>query len=263
MPNSPEDPSPVPFRLSLPKSRSQTEWRCWLLRKPIANLPTQGPMPTRWTYGEQLTDSRLSGDGEKGGKGLYIWLLDLPDATKYRFVHVGIAAKGGSTLAERTKYHLRRQRVVADKAPGDRIHRWSPLDHCPYGTIGPDLRESSSDLMAASLEFLDRLRIMYIFPSEQGQASAGGEEGLAEELAVMEGLIARSAARLFEPDGDGKRDRWEITNTLTATRLLKGFNDQELDCLASQVASTMNDALSRLLGHPASMMPTQRRSRSA
>ncbi len=119
--------SPDPIIFTPPKLEhlASNKWWCWLSPASPVRFESETEMPARWRYAEWLRAPELNANGVSRGKGIYLWLLDLPSG-HYRFVHVGISAEGESTLAERTKHHLRRQRVVDDKEPGDRIHPTSP-----------------------------------------------------------------------------------------------------------------------------------------
>jgi hypothetical protein len=148
-----------------------------------------------------LDDERLDGrDGD--GKGLYIWIAG-DGSGRHRFVHVGISERGGSTLARRTRVHLRAQLTFTD-----RIHRinWD-LSADEFGMLGPDLRTDEALRHEAAYEFLRNLRILFLLPD--------GDES-RNRLRTLEGAISHAAAHLLDVSEERKsEDDWETTNTLS------------------------------------------------
>lgn len=209
-------------------------------------------MPSRWTYRTWLTDGRVKLDDPIHGKGLYLWLLELPNG-HFRFVHVGIAADGGSTLASRTRKHLCGQRVVAGKVPGDRIHACDLTTCPPYGSLGPDLRNDGPARLDAARRFLSNLRIMFILPVLDPSLNP------SQDIKLLEGLIARSAAELLDLKPRKGGLHWETTNTIPATRRL-AEPLENLPVIARDVANTLNGALRALIGRQETgMMPPEPR----
>lgn len=209
-------------------------------------------MPRRWRFASYLACPELSQGSPNDGKGIYLWLLELPNR-HFRFVHVGIAAKGASSLARRTKQHLGRQRVVAGKVPADRIHRWQDSCSSPYGSLGEDLRHNESERLTAGLDFLSKLRIMFIYPASYTPVFSSGD------IERLEGLIARSAAYLLDTRDREGGLHWETTNTLGATQHPPETYKDRLPATAREVANCLNKALSDLRQSETGMMPNEPR----
>ena len=125
-----------------------------------------------------------------GGKGLYIWLL--PRKGGLRFLHVGISAKGQSTLATRTKHHCRFAFHT------DPLHEYDK-DQGEFGLLkkrrGPYKRPDST----AVVSFLTDIRILYLCPDKADDTSL---------IRPLEGALAHGARLAYGGDG-------QITNTLS------------------------------------------------
>lgn len=246
--------SPDPIIFTPPKLEhlASNKWWCWLSPASPVRFEPETEMPARWRYAEWLRAPELNANGVNRGKGIYLWLLDLPSG-HYRFVHVGISAEGESTLAERTKHHLRRQRVVKGKEPGDRIHLWRDRPFPPYGSLGEDLRSNASERSKAGVNFLSKLRIMFIYPDPYVPERSTGD------IKRLEGLIARSAAYLLDTRDREEGLYWETTNTLGATQNPPETYNDRLPATAREVADCLNKALSDLRQAETGMMPNEPR----
>ena len=174
-------------KMILPDSAAEwvgtKNWNCWL--SPSSPVNFYDSRARRCQYASWLGDER----GITSGKGIYIWLAPRPTANGYRFIHVGLSTKGGSTLAKRTKAHCRNQFNGMD-----RVHK---LSGTGFGTLGRDLSKTDEGICTA-IQFMNGLRVLYIEKPEN-----------VSELAVrrLEGVIACTAQQML-----GER---EITNTMS------------------------------------------------
>ena len=142
---------------------------------------------------------------EAAQRGLYIWLHELPDGAppaeaRYRFVHVGLAKKGASTLASRTRVHCRNAFRI------DPTYRLNAQDG-KFGHLEracPNNERGVNQVFAKC--FLDQIRVLLMIPPSDEHEDA---------VARMEGLIAHAAARAL--------DGTQITNTLSRVRSPNGF----------------------------------------
>lgn len=176
------------------------KWRYWTrMASPFKSKEKDGRVvPAEWVS---------TGHYPMSGKGVYIWLAKRPSSDGWRFVHVGISAKGASSLAKRTVAHMRNQFTV------DRVHELKS-DNCGLGlgSLGPPIEDGDQGdkRFEVACQFLGSLRVLYLVPDES--------EGVdPERIRKLEGVIARAASYLFNRKGTirGVNDReLEITNTL-------------------------------------------------
>ena len=132
---------------------------------------------------------------EAAQRGLYIWLHELPDGAppaeaRYRFVHVGLAKKGASTLASRTRVHCQN---AFSKDPTYELR-----DH--ENGFGRLIRVRPRDQPGVDQEhaeqFLRQIHVLLLIPPKPDPCA----------IAQMEGLIAYAAAGALHED--------QITNTM-------------------------------------------------
>ena len=170
-----------------------TSWT-WVRKKVDLEIPEEALQRRRYPA--------WLGEPEFDRKGLYIWATRGNDAQVCRFVHTGISVRGMSTVAHRTKAHLRAQFLFTD-----RIHHIEWIDR--FGTLGPNLREKEESRDAALRDFLGRLEIIYLFPEDDRANS---------QIRCLEGIISTAAAYLldYHPVRIGDSG-WETTNTLSKT----------------------------------------------
>ena len=127
---------------------------------------------------------------EAAQKGLYIWLHKLPDRERFRFIHVGLAKHGDSTLARRTKEHCRNAfkidptyRLNAQNGKFGHLERVRPH-------VQPGVDQEYAE------QFLRQIHVLLLIPPKPDPSA----------IAQMEGLIAYAAARALDED--------QITNTI-------------------------------------------------
>ena len=148
--------------------------------------------------------------------GIYVWLLASPgEAELLRFLHVGLAQKGDSTMAKRTHSHCRGQfngqdYIYSFKQEENGVGKLMAEWEKPQGVPKP------TDLDAKAEKVLRSVRILFIY----------GRDLASPEFAIplLEGAIAEAAEKLY---GVG-----EVTNTNKATRrkgraLIKSSDDAE------------------------------------
>lgn len=183
-------------------------WDWWL----SPGSPVEPPSGTRLRYAEWLSSKKEVAEG----KGLYIWLYkgEAEGERTYRFLHVGLSAKGRSNLAARTKTHCRNQMGTTD-----------PLYSISYDRNSEGrgrLVRQNDPPQDAKWEFLRRIRVMFLFAPAKA---------CPEAIRALEGWIAYAARFAFadlatHPDGSIKDDCVEgaprgtklwTTNTLQAT----------------------------------------------
>jgi hypothetical protein len=177
-----------------------THWGAWLSPSEPA---TERKEQRRLEYAEWLQDKAL------GEKGVYIW-TQVAGSNLLRFIHVGVSQKGNSTLATRTKCHLRRQLSLCGSTR-DRIHRLAFDGTDEFGELGQDLRlRTCEEWVPAANEFIRKLRVLYLIPPA-GQS--------LDAIRKLEGVIAYAASYLLDTamtDRNGQCG-WETTNTLSKT----------------------------------------------
>lgn len=170
-------------------------WRYWMhLQSPFVGWE---PAKCRIKYADWLKS-----DGYPvSGKGVYVWLARRPGGEGFRFVHVGISAKGSSSLAKRTEVHIRNQFTV------DRVHELTatPGDQ-GFGCLGEAISDPDRRRDVAN-RFLASLRVLYLIP-------VGATADDARRIRNLEGVIARAASRMFSRK-DASGFELEITNTLS------------------------------------------------
>ena len=148
--------------------------------------------------------------------GIYVWLLASPgEAELLRFLHVGLAQKGDSTMAKRTYSHCRGQfngqdYIYSFEQDENGVGKLKAEWEKPQGVPKP------TDLDSIAEKFLGSVRILFIY----------GRDLASPEIAIplLEGAIAEAAEKLY---GVG-----EVTNTNKATRrkgraLIKSRDDAE------------------------------------
>jgi hypothetical protein len=195
-------------KLELPASVNDTvgckSWEWWL----SPGSPVEGPSSKRLKYADWISTA-------ESRKGLYLWLYasESDGARAHRFLHVGIAAKGNSSLAERTKVHCRHQMDGTD-----------PLYDIPC-TMDRDqgrLVVQKDATKARRWNFLRQVRVLFLYAPKETEASA---------IQALEGWIAYSARMAFpEPvidenglikddvvDCEPRGTKLWTTNTLRAT----------------------------------------------
>ncbi|QOW21782.1 hypothetical protein [Novilysobacter avium] len=172
-----------------------SQWKYWLSTDPVLKSPL--------SHGRCSYADWLRGTTPLHQKGVYIWLYPLSPEI-YRFVHVGIAEKGASTLAERTKAHIRNARHI------DRIYEVNPDVNPPYGSLGKELREGlrfdelSGEVRAVLQASIEKLRILYLLPVSPAPAP----------IRRMEAVLASTAARML----GHQADQWQVTNSMDKIR---------------------------------------------
>ena len=176
----------IKFSDFLPRSDVNKNWDCYLSEcSPLAERKNGRNRYAAWLASEVA-----------GRKGLYIWLHVLPDGAppaeaRYRFVHVGLAKKGASTLASRTRVHCQN---AFSKDPTYELR-----DHGNgFGRlkrVRPHVQPSVDQEYAE--QFLRQIHVLLLIPPKPDPCA----------IAQMEGLIAYAAAGAFD-------DEDQITNTM-------------------------------------------------
>ena len=175
----------IKFSDFLPRSDVNKNWDCYLSEcSPLAERKNGRNRYAAWLASEVA-----------GRKGLYIWLHVLPDGAPpaeahYRFVHVGLAKHGDSTLARRTKEHCRNAFKID---PTYRLNaqdgKFGHLERvCPH--VQPGVDQESAE------QFLRKIHVLLLIPPKPDPCA----------IAQMEGLIAYAAACALGKD--------QITNTM-------------------------------------------------
>lgn len=170
----------------------RTKWECWI--SPDCKFAASRKDGTRnFDYAPWLNDRRIN------GHGIYLWGIRTLE-NHHRFVHVGISALRTSTLADRTKVHLRGQLKATD-----RVHKVTFSESDPYGTLGRDFRHTVESKEVAS-DFISRLSVFYLLPV--GNISD-------YQIRALEGVIAYAGADLLDTQDREGDEYWETTNTLS------------------------------------------------
>ncbi|MBO9717876.1 MAG: hypothetical protein J7507_13980 [Pseudoxanthomonas sp.] len=195
----------------------------------------------RYRYPEWLGNLDKAISKEKSrGKGLYIWAVNNDVADICRFVHIGISHKGGSTVAGRTKAHLRGQLRFTDQI---RRIAW---DGIRFGDLEPDLRQDPDPNKRAQAmsDFLRRLEIFYLFPEDEDSKN---------QIQYPEGAISHTAAYLldYEPRRTDE-SAWQTTNTLSKHKQWEVDPER-----AARLATLLNE------GFGITVLPTSPRRSSA
>ena len=175
----------IKFSDFIPRSDVNKDWNCYLSKcSPLAERKNGQNRYAAWLASE-----------EAGSKGLYIWLHMWPDGARrigprYRFVHVGLAKHGDSTLARRTKEHCRNAFKID---PTYRLNaqdgKFGHLERvCPH--VQPGVDQESAE------QFLRQIHVLLLIPPKPDPCA----------IAQMEGLIAYAAACALGKD--------QITNTM-------------------------------------------------
>lgn len=196
------------------------KWRYWLhVDSPFVGRESKSG---RIEYAQWLK----AGGDPVDGKGVYIWLAKRPEGAGWRFVHVGISARGTSSLAKRTMAHVRNQFTV------DRVHELKAVPNDQgLGSLGEPVNEDGR--LDAAGRFLKSLRVLYLVPEESGSVDP-------VRIRKMEGIIARAASHLFNRRGfiRGVVDsECEITNTLGR---VARYDFQDRDAHFVEVAKALN-----------------------
>lgn len=123
-------------------------------------------------------------------KGLYIWLHVLPDGKRYRFVHVGLAKKGNSTLASRIRTHCRNAFRI------DPTYVLCVQDNDFGRLVKVEQHDERGINQQYAQQFLAQIRVLLLIPSKPDPCA----------IAQMEGLIAYAAACAL--------GKVQITNTM-------------------------------------------------
>lgn len=175
----------IKFSDFLPRSDVNKNWDCYLSEcSPLAERKNGRNRYAAWLASE-----------EAGREGLYIWLHVLPDGAcrigpRYRFVHVGLAKKGASTLASRTRMHCQN---AFSKDPTYELRNHD-------NGFGRLKRVRSRDQPGVDQEyaeqFLRQIHVLLLIPPKPDPCV----------IAQMEGLIAHAAACALGED--------QITNTI-------------------------------------------------
>jgi hypothetical protein len=122
------------------------------------------------------------------------------DWQRWRFLHVGISAQGGSSLSERTMAHCR------NAFDCDPLYEFD-MSRGDFGFLGALKEKSDSNV----IEFLNKIRVLFLI------SPPGGGDKL---IRLLEGALARCADMAYRSvygncvdDASGKG--CQITNTIS------------------------------------------------
>jgi hypothetical protein len=153
-------------------------------------LPKDSPFEKRDPTGRCVFATWLEDAQVAKRKGIYIWLL--PRRNGWRFLHVGISARGRSTLALRTKHHCRHA-FLTDPLPEycEQSSDFGAIKRQPDGYKAP---------LDDIIEFLRKIRVLYLLCPENEQSR--------RLIRPLEGALARGASHAYGGDH-------QITNTIS------------------------------------------------
>jgi len=164
------------------------DWKCWLSEE----SPLSAREDNKNIYSDWLRLNVVK------THGIYIWLYQLQQDKRYRFIHVGLSKSGDSTVAERTKDHCRN--AINGPDPTYRI------DICnienPFGGLIKIDGKTHAD---EAERFISNIRVLILLPIFE----MADIKQRSECIAQMEGCIAHTAAKIF---------RGGTTNTLSKVR---------------------------------------------
>ena len=171
--------------------------QCWMSPDSPRLIEDRVPRPAAW----------LKEQGKR--KGLYLWLWELKwSPMRHRLLHIGISAKGNSSLETRTDIHCRHQLNGVDP-----VRKIEAVDG-GSGDIGELKlvweRTNKAEMLPEgpyqqALDFMQSVRVIFI---DGDKFNEGDRE---RSLRFLEGVVYGAARNLMGED--------ELTNTARCTSL--------------------------------------------